>query len=136
MRTARIIAAVALVAAAACGSGTPAATPKPSTGSRPSSTAKLSFVQPEAGAELPGPQVQVVLDLTGARIVDQTSTDLTPDTGHIHLKLDGTVVSMTYGLQQDVPVTPGAHVLEAEFVAADHAPFNPRVIASVSIKVT
>jgi len=29
-----------------------------------------------------------------------------------------------------VPVTPGSHVLKAEFVAADHAPFNPRVVSA------
>jgi hypothetical protein len=34
---------------------------------------------------------------------------------------------MNYGLEQDVPVTVGSHALKAEFVAADHAPFNPRV---------
>jgi hypothetical protein len=34
---------------------------------------------------------------------------------------------MNYGLEQDLPVQPGTIVLKAEFVAADHAPFNPRV---------
>ncbi len=34
---------------------------------------------------------------------------------------------MNYGLEQDLPVTTGTWVLKAEFVAADHAPFNPRV---------
>jgi len=34
---------------------------------------------------------------------------------------------MNYALEQDFPVVPGTYVLKAEFVAADHAPFNPRV---------
>ena len=34
---------------------------------------------------------------------------------------------MNYGLEQDIPVLKGTLVLRAEFVAADHAPFNPRV---------
>ncbi len=49
--------------------------------------------------------------------------------------LDGALVSMTYGLKQDVSIadlSPGAHRLEAEYVAVDHAPFNPRVIAEVT----
>jgi hypothetical protein len=49
--------------------------------------------------------------------------------------LDGAIVSMTYGMQQEVPVgdlVPGRHRLVAEFVAADHAPFDPRVTASVT----
>jgi hypothetical protein len=39
---------------------------------------------------------------------------------------------MTYGKEQRVPIgylEPGPHVLQAEFVAADHGPFNPRVTA-------
>ena len=42
---------------------------------------------------------------------------------------------MTYGLEQQVPVgglSPGPHQLRAEFVAADHAPFNPPVVATVT----
>ena len=39
----------------------------------------------------------------------------------------GQIVSMNYGLEQDLPVTPGTYVFRAEFVAADHAPFSPRV---------
>jgi hypothetical protein len=34
---------------------------------------------------------------------------------------------MNYGTEQDVPVAAGPHVLKAEFVAADHVPFAPRV---------
>jgi hypothetical protein len=46
--------------------------------------------------------------------------------------VDGSIVSMTYGTEQRVPLgglEPGPHVLQAEFVAADHAPFDPRVTA-------
>ena len=46
--------------------------------------------------------------------------------------VDGAIVSMTYGTEQRVPIgglDPGPHVLQAEFVAADHGPFDPRVTA-------
>jgi hypothetical protein len=39
---------------------------------------------------------------------------------------------MTYGTTQRILIRgleAGPHVLQAEFVAADHAPFNPRVTA-------
>jgi hypothetical protein len=72
----------------------------------------------------------VVLRLTGATIVAEATTAIRPDEGHVHLYLDNQLVSMNYGLEQDVPVTPGTHVLRAEFVAADHAPFSPRVISA------
>jgi len=79
-----------------------------------------------------GPVLHVRLQLTGAEIVPQTSTHLSPDKGHVHLLLDGRVVSMAYGIAQDVPVTAGTHLLQAEFVATDHFPFNPRVVTTVT----
>jgi hypothetical protein len=42
---------------------------------------------------------------------------------------------MAYGVEQDVAVTPGPHILLAEFVATDHFPFNPRVISTVTFTV-
>lgn len=71
----------------------------------------------------------------GGTVVPQTSTDLKPDKGHIHLSLDGKVVSMAYGVEQDVTVTPGTHLLTAEFVATDHFPFNPRVLKTITFDV-
>ena len=78
------------------------------------------------------------MTLDGGRIVDTASTTLTPDTGHIHLSLDGKLVSMTYGLVQLVDIrglAPGEHTLEAEFVAADHGPFDPRVTARTTFTI-
>jgi hypothetical protein len=111
-----------------------AATSSVAAGPRPASTAELDFVDPVNGQVVAADSVEVVLDLEGGRIVEQTSTELTPDTGHVHLVLDGRLVSMTYGLVQVVDlrdVDPGPHTLQAEFVAADHAPFDPRVTAAV-----
>ena len=109
------------------------ASPAPA-GPRPSSSATLSFSDPADGSSVPADEVEVVLDLQGGRIVDAASTVLTPDTGHVHLVLDGELVSMTYGLVQLVDlrdVSPGSHTLQAEYVAADHAPFDPTVTAAV-----
>ena len=110
------------------------ATATPS-GTRPASSATLSIDAPKAGATAAGPQLEVVLSLPGGKIVDTSSTTLTSDTGHINLSLDGRLISMTYGLVQLVDISalaPGPHTLQAEFVAADHGPFDPRVTATVT----
>ncbi len=124
-------AAVLLLAGCATGPK-PTAQPSP-TQVRPRSTATLAIVEPAPGSVLTGTKLQVRLKLTGGTIVSQTTTDITPHEGHIHLMVDGKVVSMTYGLEQEVEVLKGRHLLEAEFVAADHFPFNPRVLSSVVI---
>lgn len=108
---------------------------QPATQVRPRSTAALAIVAPVPGAAVTGRTLHVRLQLTGATVTPETSTHLTPDRGHIHLILDGRVVSMAYGLEQDVQVTPGDHLLQAEFVATDHFPFNPRVVKSVTFTV-
>lgn len=99
----------------------------PTLGPRPSSPATVGILDPPNGKTLVGTSIHVVLKLDGARIITETTTNIRPDEGHVHLYLNGQVVSMNYGLEQDLPVTPGTYVLRAEFVAADHAPFNPRV---------
>jgi hypothetical protein len=106
-------------------------------GPRPASTARLELRRPVEGAVERGGDLAVVLALDGGRIVETASTELAPDTGHVHLSLDGDVVSMTFGLVQVVDlrdVAPGEHTLLAEFVAADHAPFDPPVTATVRFR--
>lgn len=133
----RLLAALAatLLVVVACGG--PAATAGPSSGSggnagassapRPASPAMVSIVEPTNGQTLSGSSIHVVLQLTGATIVPATTTTITPTTGHVHLYVDNQLVSMNYGLEQDIQVHPGTYVLKAEFVASDHAPFDPRV---------
>jgi PBP1b-binding outer membrane lipoprotein LpoB len=129
MTTRVLTAALAAVLLAACSSPAP---PSPSA-SRPSSPAIVTIVQPTNGETITGTSVHVVLSLTSATIVSQTTTNIRPDQGHVHLFVDNVLVSMNYGLEQDLPVHAGTYVLKAEFVAADHAPFNPRVWSSETI---
>jgi len=114
---------------ASCG-GQPSASPSVV---RPSSPAVITIVEPTAGQTVSGTSVHVVLSLTGAKIVPQTTTKIRPDEGHVHLFVDNVLVSMNYGLEQDLTVHPGTYVLTAEFVAADHAPFSPRVVTPQTI---
>jgi hypothetical protein len=120
-----------VLAAAGCGGSVGSSVPsEPASsvaGPRPSSPAVIQITEPATGATITGSTVHVALKLTGAEIVTATTTNIRPDQGHIHLYVDNNLVSMNYGLEQDLPVRPGTYVLKAEFVAADHAPFNPRV---------
>jgi len=110
--------------AAASGAPTPA-------GSRLSSPAVVAIVSPTQGQVVTGTSVHIVLSLKNAQIVPATTTNVRPDQGHVHLYVDNVLVSMNYGLEQDLPVKPGTYQLKAEFVAADHVPFDPRVWSSV-----
>lgn len=131
----RILFAVtaALVLASGCTSGStasPSGSGQATAAVRPSSPAVVTITEPVSGTQLSGTSVHTVLTLMGARIVSAATTNIRPDEGHIHLYVNNALVSMNYGLEQDFAVVPGTYVLKAEFVAADHAPFNPRVWSS------
>ena len=129
---------VMAVLAAACGSGGGGGGPtaSPSDAVRPSSPAKISIVQPKSGAVIRGSTLHLVVSLDGARVVKPTTTHIDPTKGHIHVYLDNKIISMNYGLTQTVGgLTPGTHVVQAEFVASDHLPWDPRIIAAVSFTV-
>jgi hypothetical protein len=102
---------------------------------RPRSTAKITVVTPKA-ASVSGATVAVSLRLDGGRITKQVTTNLRPDRGHVHLRLDGETITLLGSLTERIPdVKAGPHLLEAEFVASDHGPFNPRVLSAVSFTV-
>ena len=136
-----VLLAVAALALAACsgdngGSAEPAATTT-AVAARPSSPAKLTIETPSNGQTVRQSRPEVRLELTGAKIVNQTTTHIQGNEGHIHLLVDGKLVTMNYGLRQRLPrLPPGQHVVQVEFVAADHAPFEPRVLTQAAFQVT
>ena len=141
-RAAVVVAAVAFaLAASACGSGDGSAGSTSSTtptvaGNRPASTATLSIVTPKNGQVVHGTIVQMKVSLKGAKIVPATSATIVPDEGHLHVILDDQLISMTGQTTQLLSnLTSGQHLLKVEFVASDHAPFDPRVIAAVAFEV-
>jgi hypothetical protein len=135
-----VLLAVAALALAACSSGNggsaePAATT--AVAARPSSPAKLTIQTPRNGQTVRQDRPEVRLKLVGAKIVSQTTTRIQGDEGHVHLLVDGKLVNMNYGLRERLPqLPPGQHVLQVEFVAADHAPFEPRVLTQAAFQVT
>jgi hypothetical protein len=104
---------------------------------RPTTDARLEILSPRQGQVFQGDpaDVPVSLRLIGGRIVRFTSSRLVPNEGHVHLILDGRLVSMTSSTNQTLPLSPGTYRLEAEFVAVDHGPFDPSVTESVRFSV-
>ena len=134
----RSLAIVALVGVTlvACGGGDGSSNASLSPIARPSSTAQLAVISPENGEVVRGSTVPIRVDLQGARLVPETTTDIAPDEGHLHVLLDDELISMTEGTEQEIPdVAAGMHRLTVEFVASDHAPFDPRVVAVVAFEV-
>lgn len=133
-----VLLTIVLAAGAGCASsprGMTEPSGTPAIKERPRSTATISMIEPAPGAVITSDRLRIRLELTGGRVILETKTALKPDEGHIHVLLDGKTVSMTYGLEQDVAVAKGPHLLQAEYVAADHFPFNPRVIVAATIVV-
>jgi hypothetical protein len=103
---------------------------------RPSSAAKLTIESPRNGQTVRQQRPEVRIGLQGAKIVNQTTTHIQGDEGHIHLHVDGKLVTMNYGLRERLPeLPPGQHVVQVEFVAADHVPFEPRVLTQAAFQV-
>jgi len=103
---------------------------------RPASVASLAIDQPTAGEHVSGSALGVTIELKAGKIVPTSTTKLTPDTGHLHLYIDGQLVSMgSDDLRESLPIGElgaGQHRLRVEFVAADHGPFEPRVQDTVA----
>jgi hypothetical protein len=134
------LAGALLLAAALAGCGgdkASGASPTSATlGPRPSSPAKLAIVSPRNGATVPAADAQLRVSLSKAKIVNVTSRNIKPDQGHIHVLVDDRLVAMNYQLSGKLPkLDPGTHVVKVEFVAADHLPFDPRVLTQAAFVV-
>lgn len=138
------VSVVFVLTMSACGSGgsssSTSASPSSATptvsADRPASPAKLKIISPKNGQVVRGSTVEMKVSLKDAKIVPATSTDIVPDEGHLHVILDDQLISMTGDTSQLLAnLTPGQHLLKVEFVASDHAPFDPRVIAAVAFEV-
>ena len=133
---ARPLLAVSLVLIAGCAGSRSSAGTAPAASARPSSAATLTIVSPPNGAVVRGTAVRIAVRLQGAKIVPATTTAISADRGHLHVYVDDRIVSMNFSLSDVVRnVSPGMHILQVEFVASDHLPFDPRVIAQTEFEV-
>jgi hypothetical protein len=128
-RPAACLAAALLLFVTACGGSSKTVT------ARPSTNAQLQILSPTPN-QVTGSSIDVQFGLQGAQVAPPTKLTITPNQGHIHVSIDGKLISMSYGLSQQVnALTPGTHTLQSEFVANDHQPFANRVVAAVLFKV-
>lgn len=131
-----IVVALSVTVLPACG-GAPASTSTPIAGytpatlSRPASPVQITLVSPTSGEVVHGASVHVVVAITGGTVTPVYSTHISPTVGHVHLYLNSQLVYMSYTLQQDLPVNPGAeYAMYAEWVASDHFPYSPRDVTA------
>jgi len=97
---------------------------------------EVSIDRPANGAVLHGSNVPIVVEVSGGEIVPTTTSAISPTRGHLHVSVDDRIVSMNFGRTDVVRgVAPGLHVLQVEFVASDHLPFEPRVISRTTFEV-
>jgi hypothetical protein len=101
---------------------------------RPATRARIEIVTPRDGEVVHSPDVHLVVRIVGGRLVPFTSKTPVPNEGHLHVWLDGRLVSMLAGSTTTIPVHPGGHTLQVEFVAVDHGPFSPRVRETVAFE--
>ena len=103
-----------------------------SSGTRPTTPVRVQITQPTPNQVIVGDKTTLVVNVIGGTVVDRTTGPLTPTEGHIHVSLDGKLVSMAYQTTQELTgLTPGNHTVTAEFVAVDHQPFQNRPTAAV-----
>lgn len=140
MRRTMMVLVIGALALSAC------STKKEESGTtRPASTAKLAIVEPQPGAKLSLTRAPVRISLENATILPNVTLtkDVKPNEGHIHVMLDSATISLLAGAEFDLAVlapnatppvtlTPGQHLLQVEFVAGDHIPFSPRVVATTT----
>lgn len=149
-----LLAALALPALQACGAdsetsdGMDGAAPAAQETAAPSSN-RVRITQPSDGATVDGPEVTVMLDVTGVEIVP--AGDTTGGTGHHHLYLDadltpadepvpsvpGSIVHMGDGSASYTftEVEPGEHRLIAVVADGVHVPLQPWVVDTVTFIV-
>ncbi|WP_323121710.1 DUF4399 domain-containing protein [Burkholderia alba] len=108
--------------------------------------ARVFFVAPQDGATVSNP-VHVKFGLEGMEI--RQAGDMTPDTGHHHLLIDGRPVpkgdvipaserSLHFGKGQtetDVKLPPGQHTLTLQFGDGMHRSYGPEMSQTITVNV-
>jgi hypothetical protein len=107
---------------------------------------RVYFVAPQDGATVSNP-VHVVFGVDGMAI--RPAGDLTPNTGHHHLEIDGGPVpkdqvipaterSLHFGKGQtetDVTLPPGSHTLTLQFGDGAHRSYGPAMSQTIHVNV-
>lgn len=132
---ARVTALIAPLLLAAVVTGGACASKNQASSTRPTTPARLVIDYPQPNGQV-SPDFTLQLHLIGGTVVSRTTGKLSSTEGHIHVSIDGKLVSMAFGTTQDLHgLEEGQHVLAAEFVATDHRSFKNPVKATVFFTV-
>jgi hypothetical protein len=132
------LATLAVVLLGACSSaGGSTSTPAPTTlAARPTSTAKLTILAPRNGQTISRQTPEVRLGPGRGQDHPPHHHPHPTRPGPYHRLVDGKLVAMNYGLNERLPsLTRSQHLVQVEFVAADHAPFDLRVLTQAAFTV-
>ena len=101
-----------------------------------SSPATISIVEPQDGDTVPARE-ELILSVEiedGELTTDTEATD--PSLGHLHIYVDGQLVSMPSTEQPPIPadrLPPGEHEITVEFTQANHEQFEPRILDEITV---
>lgn len=105
---------------------------------RIASPATLAIESPAAGSTITADMLVFEARLEGATLSRDTTTDLRPDAGHLHVTVDGAPQDRWIDLIDRIDIgdlDPGEHLLEVEFAATDHGSFAPPVRAIAPFRI-
>jgi hypothetical protein len=92
--------------------------------------AEVGFAFPQDGATLPANEpLDVEIDLTGGELASSASDG----GGHLHIFVDGSVISMPSTTTAEVTLEPGEHELRVEYVDIGHASYDPPIQETITV---
>lgn len=93
----------------------------------------ISITTPDDGATVNSAEpVTIEVDVRGATLVQATTSD-DPRAGHLHISVDGGLISMISESSSTVEIEPGRHEIKAEFTTVDHRSFDPAVTDTITV---
>jgi hypothetical protein len=135
-----------------CGDGAPEPSDAPvpaQEAEAPSVPGTVSILEPQDGSTVTGPDLRVVMDVSGLQVVEAGVFE--PGTGHHHIFLNADVTPMDAVIPVDQPgivhlglaqteyvfenVPPGEHRLIAVVADGAHIPLDPPVVDTVFVTV-
>lgn len=94
------------------------------------SDATVSFASPEDGATVPAREpITIEIDLGGGDL----ATSASDAGGHLHIYVDGSVISMPSTTSTEVELEPGEHELKVEYVDFEHASYDPPISETITV---
>jgi cytochrome c oxidase assembly factor CtaG len=105
-------------------------------GPLPTTRTRLEVLTPLDGEVIASSALRVAVRLLEPAGASWTPvTEWSPTRGHIHISIDGRMLSMTWEPLLVLPVSAGTHMVTMEYVASDHRPFSPRVLVTRRVTV-